>query len=83
MKLLSLFATLLIKLEVVYGCTWILGDSCYNLVTDPETFFGAQAGCELLFNGYLVSFLISRDLILMIANSNLTHFVCHNLNITG
>ena len=83
MKLLSLFATLLIKLEVVYGCTWILGDSCYNLVTDPETFFGAQAGCELLFHGYLVGILISSDPILMKANSNVTYFVCHNLNFTG
>lgn len=56
MKVIPLFVAFLIQQKVVDGCSWILGDSCYNLVTDPETFFGAQAGCELLFNGYLVNF---------------------------
>ena len=69
-------------LDINSGCTWIFEDSCYNLVTDHETFFAAQAECDLVFKGYLVSstinfnFLYSCHLAIHVENmSRIIHLI--------
>ena len=54
MNILNFFVVFCTTWTGSLSCTWQLGDSCYNLVTDHQSFFAAQAQCQLVYNGNLV-----------------------------